>query len=61
MALSDEEREKGIVRLFDIFGQALYLTIKFAVNPATGGTDVIRAQWRNVGNNLVQLAKEDRD
>jgi hypothetical protein len=61
MPLSDEEMEKRIVRLFDIFGQALYLTIKQAVHPTTGGLDVVRAQWKNFGKQLVKVAKEDRD
>jgi len=59
--LTDEELEKEIVRLFDIFGQALYLTIKNAVKPAQGGTEIVRNQWKNFARQLIKVAKEDRD
>jgi hypothetical protein len=61
VALSDDELEKEVVRLFDIFGQALYLTVKLAVKPAQDGTQIVRNQWKNFARQLIKVAKEDRD
>jgi hypothetical protein len=61
VALSDEELEKEIIRLFDVLGQAIYLSVKAGVKPASGQVDAMRAQWRNFARMLVTLAKKDRD
>lgn len=34
--MTEEEYEKQIIRCFDIFGQALWLTVKAATQPAAG-------------------------
>lgn len=59
--MNEEQYEKQILRTFDVFGQALYLALRQAQNPAEGGLNALRQQWRNVGKEVIKLAKEDID
>lgn len=57
--MMDKEFEKQLVRCFDVFGQALFLTIKASTQPAAGQVDAMRKQWRNLGKEVITLVKED--
>lgn len=52
MPESEAERE-AFIELMQVFGEALFFTIKAACQPSQGGSDIARNSWAKFGKAIV--------